>query len=105
MGNAKEALKELLSEMEGFVSTKTVVGEAIHMDDIIILPLVDVSLGAGAGALTRALSAAPMHIGHGSNVTYRSHSGSRQLPNFLQARSMAYISACEMAVCVLVRRL
>lgn len=49
MGNAKEALKELLSEMEGFVSTKTVVGEAIHMDDIIILPLVDVSLGAGAG--------------------------------------------------------
>ena len=50
MGNAKEALKELLSEMEGFVSTKTVVGEAIHMDDIIILPLVDVSLGAGAGA-------------------------------------------------------
>ena len=50
MGNAKEAVKELLSEMEGFVSTKTVVGEAIHMDDIIILPLVDVSLGAGAGA-------------------------------------------------------
>lgn len=50
MGNAKEALKELLSQMEGFVSTKTVVGEAIHMDDIIILPLVDVSLGAGAGA-------------------------------------------------------
>lgn len=50
MGNAKEALKELLTEMEGFVSTKTVVGEAIHMDGTIILPLVDVSLGAGAGA-------------------------------------------------------
>lgn len=50
MGNAKEALKELLNELEGFVSTKTVVGEAIHMEDTIILPLVDVSLGAGAGA-------------------------------------------------------
>ena len=46
-------------------------------------------IGAGAGALTRALSAAPMHIGQGSRVTYRSHSGMRQLPSFLQARSIA----------------
>ena len=46
-----------------------------------------------------------MHMGQGSKVTYRSHSGSRQLFNFLQARSMAYISACEEAICVLVRRL
>lgn len=50
MGTAKEALKDLLAQLEGFVSTKTVVGEAIHMEDTIILPLVDVSLGAGAGA-------------------------------------------------------
>ena len=50
MGTAKDTLKDLLAQMEGFVSTKTVVGEAIHMDDTIILPLVDVSLGAGAGA-------------------------------------------------------
>ena len=50
MGTAKEALKDLISQMESFVTTKTVVGEAIHMDDTIILPLVDVSLGAGAGA-------------------------------------------------------
>ena len=62
-------------------------------------------IGAGAGALTRALSAAPMHMGQGSSVTYRSQSFRRQLFSFLQARSMAYISACELAICVCVRRL
>lgn len=35
--------------MENFVSTKTVVGEAIHIGDTIILPLVDVSFGVGLG--------------------------------------------------------
>ena len=50
MATAKEALKDLIAQMEGFVSTKTVVGEAIHIDNTIILPLVDVSMGAGAGA-------------------------------------------------------
>ena len=50
MATAKDALKDLIAQMEGFVSTKTVVGEAIHIDNTIILPLVDVSMGAGAGA-------------------------------------------------------
>lgn len=40
----------LFKGMDGFLSTRTVVGEAIHIDDIIILPLVDVSFGVGAGA-------------------------------------------------------
>ena len=47
---AKEELKDLLSQLEGFITTKSVVGEAIHMGDTILLPLVDVSFGAGAGA-------------------------------------------------------
>ncbi|MBQ7917172.1 MAG: GerW family sporulation protein [Firmicutes bacterium] len=47
---AKEELRELLSQLEGFITTKTVVGEAIHMGDTILLPLVDVSFGVGAGA-------------------------------------------------------
>ena len=33
-----------------FISAKTVVGDAIHVGDTIILPLVDVSFGVGAGA-------------------------------------------------------
>lgn len=40
----------LFKGMDGFLSTRTVIGEAIHIDDIIILPLVDVSFGVGAGA-------------------------------------------------------
>lgn len=36
--------------MDGVVSSKTVVGEAIHINDTIILPLVDVSFAVGAGA-------------------------------------------------------
>ena len=40
----------LLKGLEGFVSSKTVVGEAITIGETIILPLVDVSFGVGAGA-------------------------------------------------------
>ncbi len=47
---AKEALRDLLEQLESFVTTKTVVGEAIHINDTIILPLVDVSFGAAAGS-------------------------------------------------------
>lgn len=36
--------------MEGFLSTKTVVGEPTQIGDTTIIPLVDVSFGAGAGA-------------------------------------------------------
>ena len=36
--------------MDSFISTKTVVGDAITVGDTIILPLVDVSFGVGAGA-------------------------------------------------------
>lgn len=46
----KKNVDSLFTGMENFISTKTVVGEAIHIDDTIILPLVDVSFGVGAGA-------------------------------------------------------
>ena len=36
--------------MDSFISTKTVVGDAIHIGETIILPLVDVSFGVAAGA-------------------------------------------------------
>ena len=47
---AKEELKDLLSQLESFITTKSVVGEPIHMEDTILLPLVDVTFGVGAGA-------------------------------------------------------
>jgi uncharacterized spore protein YtfJ len=44
------AVTSLFKGMSGFMTTKTVVGEAVHIDDTIILPLVDVSFGMGAGS-------------------------------------------------------
>lgn len=47
--NFDSAVGSLFDGMNKFMSTKTVVGEAIHIEDTIILPLVDVSFGMGAG--------------------------------------------------------
>lgn len=47
-------MESLFKGMDGFITTKTVVGDAIHFDDgTIILPLVDVTFGAGAGAFSK----------------------------------------------------
>ena len=43
-------VEALFKGMDQFVTTKTVVGDAITVGDTIILPLVDVSFGVGAGA-------------------------------------------------------
>lgn len=40
----------LFNGMDSVVSSKTVVGDAIHIGETIILPLVDVSFAVGAGA-------------------------------------------------------
>ena len=42
----------LFKGMDSFLTTKTVVGDAVHIGDTIILPLVDVTFGVGAGALS-----------------------------------------------------
>ncbi|MCT4688161.1 GerW family sporulation protein [Vallitalea sp.] len=52
--NFKKTVESLFNGMENFVSTKTVVGEAINIGNTIILPLVDVSFGVGAGASEEA---------------------------------------------------
>ena len=48
--NFKGTVEALFHGMDGVVSSTTVVGEAIHINDTIILPLVDVSFAVGAGA-------------------------------------------------------
>lgn len=45
-----ETVNSLFKGMDSFISSKTVVGDAIYLNDTIILPLVDVSFGVGAGA-------------------------------------------------------
>ena len=48
--NFKGTMEALFQGIDGVISSKTVVGDAIHIGDTIILPLVDVSFGIGAGA-------------------------------------------------------
>lgn len=46
-------VESLFKGMDAFITTKTVVGDAVKFDDgTIILPLVDVSFGVGAGAFS-----------------------------------------------------
>ena len=46
-------VESLFKGMNSFITTKTVVVDAIHIGDTIILPLVDVSLGVAAGAFSQ----------------------------------------------------
>ena len=46
-------VESLFKGMDSFIATKTVVGDAIHIGDTIILPLVDVSFGVAAGAFSQ----------------------------------------------------
>ena len=48
--NFKGTLEALFQGIDGVIASKTVVGDAIHIGDTIILPLMDVSFGIGAGA-------------------------------------------------------
>ncbi|MDD6037917.1 MAG: GerW family sporulation protein [bacterium] len=50
--NFRATVESLFKGMDSFLTTKTVVGDAIHIGDTIILPLVDVSFGVAAGAFS-----------------------------------------------------
>ena len=51
--NFNNTVHSLFTGMDNFLSTKTVVGEAVHIGDTIILPLIEVTFGVGAGALAQ----------------------------------------------------
>ena len=46
-------VESLFKGMDSFITTKTGVGDASHIGDTIILPLVDVSFGVAAGAFSQ----------------------------------------------------
>ncbi len=51
--HVSEAIDALFKGMDQFVSTKTVVGDAVKIGDAIILPLVDVTCGMAAGSFQK----------------------------------------------------
>ena len=48
--NVQNMIGSMMKGMEGFLSTKTVIGEPTQIGNTTIIPLVDVSFGVGAGA-------------------------------------------------------
>ncbi len=50
--NFVSTVESLFHGMDNFITASTVVGDAIHIGDTIILPLVDVTFGVGAGAFS-----------------------------------------------------
>lgn len=48
--NFDATVSSLFKGMDSFLSAKTVVGDAVHVNDTIILPLCDVNFSVGAGA-------------------------------------------------------
>ena len=51
--NFDQTVQSLFQGLDHVISTKTVVGEPQVIGDTIILPLVDVSFGMGAGAFSK----------------------------------------------------
>ena len=45
-----EDLNGLMHQLENFITTKTVIGEPIHIDNTILVPLIDVSFAAATGS-------------------------------------------------------
>jgi uncharacterized spore protein YtfJ len=49
MSKVSENLQAMFSKMENFISTNTVVGDAVHFGDVILVPLVEVTFGVASG--------------------------------------------------------
>ena len=51
--NIDGTISTLLKGMDGFISSKSVVGEPVKVGDTMIIPLLDVNFGMAAGAYNR----------------------------------------------------
>lgn len=51
--NIEGTLSSMFKGMDGFISSKSVVGEPVYVGDTILIPLVDVNFGMAAGAFNK----------------------------------------------------
>ena len=51
--NFEKTIQALMSGVEEHLSTKTIIGEPIKCDDIVIFPMADVSFGIAAGSFVQ----------------------------------------------------
>lgn len=64
--NVKDILDTLFKGMDGFVNSKTVVGEPVKVGDATLIPLVEVSCGMGAGGYINSKNDKPGDGGAGA---------------------------------------
>ena len=67
--NFNSVMTSLLKGVDSVLSTKTVVGEPINVGDTILVPLVDVSFGVGAGAWAKEAGNCSSGGGLGGKIT------------------------------------
>ncbi len=65
--NVTDIIDNLMKGLDAVLTTKTVIGEATKIGDTIIVPLVDVSFGIGAGG--SAINGADAKNGGGGGLT------------------------------------
>ena len=65
----KGNLETLFGNLDSFISTKSVVGEPIHIGDVIMLPLIDVFFGLGAGGGSESKDSSGHKAGLGAKIT------------------------------------
>lgn len=51
--NLDKSVSTIMSNMENFISAKTIVGEPIQYKDIIVFPMADVSFGVASGSFNK----------------------------------------------------
>jgi uncharacterized spore protein YtfJ len=94
--NFNSTVESLFKGMDSFLTTKTVVGDAVKFEDgTIVLPLVDVSFGVGAGAFSKDGGKSNAGGGMGGKITPSSvlviQNGSTRLVNVKNQDSVTKI--------------
>ena len=87
-------VEALFKGMDTFVATKTVVGDAVKVDDTIILPLVDVTCGMAAGSFTddaKQKGAGGMHAKMSPSAVLIIQNGVTKLVNIKQQDAVTKI--------------
>ena len=75
------SVEVLFNKVDDLVSTKTVVGEAIVIGDITLLPLIEVAVGVGAGAKEDSNAAGGMGAKITPSAVLVIHAGGVQMIN------------------------
>lgn len=80
--NFNSSLDVLFQKVEDFVSTKTVVGDAVVIGDLTLLPLIEVAVGVGAGVSDgKAMASGGMGAKITPSAVIAIHNGNIQLIN------------------------